>query len=230
MTGQGPTGPGATAPGANGPGANGQGPTGQGATAPRVRRAVIALGSNLGDRDTLLREAVRAVDATPGVTVVAASAPVSSTAVTLDGPDPTKPTYLNAVLLADVTLDDDALLDALQAIEATHGRTREVRWGDRTLDLDIVALDDETVATERLQVPHPRAAERAFVLEPWLQVDPEARLVGAGRVADLASRLGEHSRPVPGATSLLDHDPADDPDPAPDPDPADAPAPSPGEP
>lgn len=193
-------------------------------TVPRVRRAVIALGSNLGDRDTLLREAVGAVDATPGVTVVAASAPVSSTAVTLDGPDPTKPTYLNAVLLADVTLDDDALLDALQAIEATHGRTRDVRWGDRTLDLDVVALDDERIDTERLQVPHPRAAERAFVLEPWLQLDPEARLAGAGRVADLASRLTEHSRPVPGATSLLDPDPAVDPDPAP------TSAPSPGAP
>ncbi|MET4052010.1 2-amino-4-hydroxy-6-hydroxymethyldihydropteridine diphosphokinase [Frigoribacterium sp. PvP054] len=190
---------------------------GQESTAPRVRRAVIALGSNLGDRDTLLRQAVRAVDATPGVTVVAASAPVSSTAVTLDGRDPTKPTYLNAVLLADVTLGDDALLDALQAIEAAHGRTRDVRWGDRTLDLDVVALDDATVATERLTVPHPRAAERAFVLEPWLQLDPEARLAGAGRVADLATRLTEHSRPVPGATSLLDPDPADPADPA-DPD------------
>ena len=169
-----------------------------------VRRAVIALGSNLGDRDTLLRDAVRAVDATPGITVVAASAPVSSTAVTPEGLDPSKPTYLNAVLLADVTLDDDALLDALQAIEAMHGRTRDVRWGDRTLDLDVVALDDERIDTERLQVPHPRAAERAFVLEPWLQLDPEARLAGAGRVADLASRLTERTRPVPGATPLLD--------------------------
>ncbi|MBF4602025.1 2-amino-4-hydroxy-6-hydroxymethyldihydropteridine diphosphokinase [Frigoribacterium sp. VKM Ac-1396] len=209
----------------------GPGPAAPRQTAPRVRRrAVIALGSNLGDRDTLLREAVRAVDATPGVTVVAASAPVSSTAVTLDGPDPTKPTYLNAVLLADVTLDDEALLDALQAIEATHGRTRDVRWGDRTLDLDVVALDDERIETERLQVPHPRAAERAFVLEPWLQLDPEARLAGAGRVADLASRLTEHSRPVPGATSLLDPDPGPEPVGAPEPTPDPTPAPSPGAP
>jgi 2-amino-4-hydroxy-6-hydroxymethyldihydropteridine diphosphokinase len=178
--------------------------SGPSTSGPRVRRAVIALGSNLGDRDTLLRDAVRAVDATSGITVVAASAPVSSTAVTLDGLDPSKPTYLNAVLLADVTLDDDALLDALQAIEATHGRTRDVRWGDRTLDLDVVALDDERIDTERLQVPHPRAAERAFVLEPWLRLDPEARLAGAGRVADLASRLTERTRPVPGAAPLLD--------------------------
>jgi 2-amino-4-hydroxy-6-hydroxymethyldihydropteridine diphosphokinase len=175
---------------------------------------VIALGSNLGDRDALLRDAVRAVDATPGITVVAASAPVSSTAVTPDGLDPSKPTYLNAVLLADVVLDDDALLDALQAIEAAHGRTRDVRWGDRTLDLDVVALDDDRIDSGRLQVPHPRAAERAFVLDPWLQLDPEARLPGAGRVADLASRLDERSRAVPGATSLLDPAPAD-PAPAP---------------
>jgi 2-amino-4-hydroxy-6-hydroxymethyldihydropteridine diphosphokinase len=190
--------------------------SGASVSGPHVRRAVIALGSNLGDRDTLLREAVRAVDATSGITVVAASAPVSSTAVTLDGLDPSKPTYLNAVLLADVTLDDDALLDALQQIEATHGRTRDVRWGDRTLDLDVVALDDERIDTERLQVPHPRAAERAFVLEPWLQLDPEARLAGAGRVADLASRLTERTRPVPGATSLLDRAPAPDASSAPD--------------
>lgn len=174
-------------------------------TAPATtRRVVIALGSNLGDRDTLLREAVRDLDAAPGVVVVAASAPVSSVAVTLDGLDETKPSYLNAVLLADVTLDDDALLDTMQAIEARAGRTRDVRWGDRTLDLDIVAIDDERISTARLEVPHPRAAERAFVLEPWSQIDPEARLAGLGRVADLASRLSERTRPVPGATSLLE--------------------------
>jgi 2-amino-4-hydroxy-6-hydroxymethyldihydropteridine diphosphokinase len=65
-------------------------------------------------------------------------------------------------------------------------------------------------------VPHPRAADRAFVLEPWLQLDPEARLAGAGRVADLASRLTERTRPVPGATSLLDRAPAPDASSAPD--------------
>lgn len=162
----------------SGPSTSGSSTGAPSTAAPRVRRAVIALGSNLGDRDTLLREAVRAVDATPGITVVAASAPVSSTAVTLDGLDPGKPTYLNAVLIADVTLDDDALLDALQAIEATHGRTREVRWGPRTLDLDVVCFEGVRSEDPRLVLPHPRAAERAFVLEPWALMDPDAVLEG----------------------------------------------------
>ncbi|ROP75124.1 2-amino-4-hydroxy-6-hydroxymethyldihydropteridine diphosphokinase [Frigoribacterium sp. PhB107] len=168
-----------------------------------ARRGVVALGSNLGDRDELLRDAVAALAATPGVTVTAASSPVSSVAVTLDGPDESKPTYLNAVALVETTLEPLALLDALQAIEHDHGRVRDERWGDRTLDLDVVVLGDLELETERLTLPHPRAAERAFVLEPWLQVDEEARLGTRGRVADLLAALPDRTRPVPGATGLL---------------------------
>jgi 2-amino-4-hydroxy-6-hydroxymethyldihydropteridine diphosphokinase len=173
-------------------------------TGPVVRRGVVALGSNLGDRDELLRDAVAALAATPGVTVTAASSPVSSVAVTLDGPDETKPTYLNAVALVETTLDPFVLLDALQAIEHEHGRVRAERWGDRTLDLDLVVLGDLELDTERLTLPHPRAAERAFVLEPWLQVDEEARLGRRGQVADLLAALPDRTRPVPGATGLLE--------------------------
>jgi 2-amino-4-hydroxy-6-hydroxymethyldihydropteridine diphosphokinase len=169
-----------------------------------VRRGVVALGSNLGDRDELLRDAVEALAATPGVTVTAASSPVSSVAVTLDGPDESKPTYLNAVALVETTLDPLALLGALQAIEHEHGRVRAERWGDRTLDLDLVVLGDLELDTERLTLPHPRAAERAFVLEPWLQVDEEARLGRRGQVADLLAALPDRTRPVPGATGLLE--------------------------
>jgi 2-amino-4-hydroxy-6-hydroxymethyldihydropteridine diphosphokinase len=170
---------------------------------PVVRRGVVALGSNLGERDELLRDAVAALAATPGVRVTAASSPVSSVAVTLAGPDESKPTYLNAVALVETTLEPLALLDALQAIEHDHGRVRDERWGDRTLDLDVVVLGDLELDTDRLTLPHPRAAERAFVLEPWLQVDEEARLGSRGRVADLLAALPDRTRPVSGATGLL---------------------------
>ncbi|TWX38379.1 2-amino-4-hydroxy-6-hydroxymethyldihydropteridine diphosphokinase [Frigoribacterium sp. ACAM 257] len=173
-------------------------------SAPVVRRGVVALGSNLGDRDELLRDAVVALAATPGVSVTAASSPVSSVAVTLAGPDESKPTYLNAVALVETTLEPLALLDALQAIENDHGRVRDERWGDRTLDLDVVVLGDLVLDTDRLTLPHPRAHERAFVLEPWLQVDEEARLGSQGRVADLLAALPDRTRPVPGATGLLE--------------------------
>ncbi|WP_082489701.1 2-amino-4-hydroxy-6-hydroxymethyldihydropteridine diphosphokinase [Frigoribacterium sp. Leaf172] len=173
------------------------------ATGP-VTRAVVALGSNLGARDELLRDAVAALDAVAGVTVVSASTPVSSVALTPEGPDETRPEYLNAVALVETSLDPIALLDALQSIESDHGRTRNVRWGDRTLDLDLVAFGDLELETERLTLPHPRAAERAFVLEPWSEIDEEARLGSLGRVTDLIAALPDRTHPVPGATRLHD--------------------------
>ena len=173
------------------------------ATGP-VTRAVVALGSNLGARDELLRDAVAALDAVAGVTVVSASTPVSSVALTPEGPDETRPEYLNAVALVETSLGPIALLDALQSIESDHGRTRDVRWGDRTLDLDIVAFGDLELETERLTLPHPRAAERAFVLEPWSEIDEEARLGSLGRVTDLIAALPDRTHPVPGATRLHD--------------------------
>jgi 2-amino-4-hydroxy-6-hydroxymethyldihydropteridine diphosphokinase len=100
----------------------------------------------------------------------------------------------------DTTLTPQELLDALHVVEDTHGRTREVRWGDRTLDLDVVAITNDAgvhqhIDTETLTVPHPRAHERAFVLAPWLDADPDAVLPGsgpgAGPVADLLAALGD---------------------------------------
>jgi len=85
------------------------------------------------------------------------------------------------------------LLAYLHAIEARHGRERRERWGDRTLDLDLIAYGDVTSADPRLTLPHPRAAERDFVLAPWLAVDPDAVLPGAGRVDELLARLRERS-------------------------------------
>jgi 2-amino-4-hydroxy-6-hydroxymethyldihydropteridine diphosphokinase len=161
-----------------------------------VSRAVIALGANLGDRGSTLRAAARAIAALPGVRPVASSREVESVALTLDGLDDTKPRYRNGVVVVDTDLTPDALLDALHGIEDEHGRTREVRWGDRTLDLDVVAIDDLRLDTATLTVPHPRAGERAFVLAPWLDADPGAVLPGAGPVADLLAALGDDTERV----------------------------------
>ena len=156
-----------------------------------MTRAVVALGANLGDRGSTLRAAAAAVAAIPGVTAVGSSHEVESVALTLDGLDTAKPRYRNAVVVLDTVLAPQELLDALHVVEDTHGRTREIRWGDRTLDLDVITYGDERIDTETLTVPHPRAHERAFVLAPWLDADPDAVLPGAGPVADLLAALGD---------------------------------------
>ncbi|MDQ1286763.1 MAG: dihydroneopterin aldolase / 2-amino-4-hydroxy-6-hydroxymethyldihydropteridine diphosphokinase [Actinomycetota bacterium] len=139
-------------------------------------RAVLALGSNLGDRREILQSAVDALAAAPGVRVVAVSALVETSPV--GGPE--QPDYLNAVVLVDTTLSSHELLDTCQRIEREHGRERSVRWGPRTLDVDIVDHQGFTCSDDDLHLPHPHAASRAFVLVPWLTVDPDATLPGPG--------------------------------------------------
>lgn len=152
-------------------------------------RAVIALGSNLGDRAATLESAVAALDALPESSIRAVSTWHGTVAVTLQGPDPERPAYLNGVALLDTGLDPFQLLDGLRAIENLHGRERSERWSDRTLDLDLVAFGALEIDSEQLQVPHPRAHERDFVLAPWFEIDPDAELAGHGRVADLLAAL-----------------------------------------
>ncbi len=147
--------------------------------------AVIALGSNLGDREATIRGAVAEIAALPGVRVVAASGLVQSAALKPGGVDEAAPRYLNAVILAEVDLGPTELLDRVREIEQRYGRVRDTAWGDRTLDIDLIAVGDVRLDTERLTIPHPRAWERAFVLAPWLQVDADAVLPGRGRVSDL---------------------------------------------
>ncbi len=135
-------------------------------------RVVVALGANLGERLATLQSAVDALAAFEGVRVDAVS-PVYETAP-VGGPE--QPEYLNAVVLARTRLSPLGLLAAGQSVEADHGRKRVVRWGPRTLDVDIVAYGDLVAAGADLQLPHPRAHERAFVLTPWLAVDGDAVL------------------------------------------------------
>ncbi|PPF50490.1 2-amino-4-hydroxy-6-hydroxymethyldihydropteridine diphosphokinase [Clavibacter michiganensis] len=152
-------------------------------------RAVVAVGSNLGDRRATIEDAVARIGRVPGLRVVRSSELVESVAVTPTGEDPTKPGYLNGVVLVDSALGPHALLDELAAIERELGRVRAERWGDRTIDLDVVAFGDARIHDDRLTLPHPRAAERAFVLGPWLQADPDAELPGRGRVDALLREL-----------------------------------------
>ncbi len=150
-----------------------------------MTRAVIAYGANLGDREATIASATRSVAELPGVQLVAVSPVYETAAITDDGVDHDAPGYLNGVIVIETTIEPLALLDALQAIEAEHGRVRTTHWGDRTLDLDLIDYGGQVSADARLVLPHPRAHERAFVLQPWLDVDPHAVLPGRGSVADL---------------------------------------------
>jgi 2-amino-4-hydroxy-6-hydroxymethyldihydropteridine diphosphokinase len=149
---------------------------------------VLALGSNLGDRQDILQGAVDAIVGLPGVRVTAVS-PVYET-VPVGGP--AQPDYLNAVVLADAARPARELLDRLHEIEAAFDRVRLVRWGPRTLDIDIIVFDSARSDDPELTLPHPRAHERAFVLAPWHDVDPDAALPGHGPVAELLA-MADHS-------------------------------------
>jgi 2-amino-4-hydroxy-6-hydroxymethyldihydropteridine diphosphokinase len=151
--------------------------------------AVIAIGSNLGDRTAIFQTAVRALAEADGVEVTAISTPIETVAVRPDGEDPDAPAYLNAVVLVRTTLAPRQLLALLNDLERENGRVRGERWGDRTLDLDIVDYAGLQSASDDLTLPHPRAHERTFVLRPWVEVAPDAVLPGHGRIADLLAGL-----------------------------------------
>ena len=138
---------------------------------------VLGIGGNLGDVQATLRAAVTDLDRLPGIQVVEVSPLARTTAV---GGPADQPDYLNAVLIARTTLSPRGLLRATQAVENAHGRVREERWGPRTLDVDIVRYGSLVVRDDDLELPHPRAHERAFVLVPWAEVQPDAELPGLG--------------------------------------------------
>lgn len=151
---------------------------------------VVALGSNLGDREDLAHSALADIRATEGFSVRAASSLVETIALGVDGVDPDAPRYLNQVILLDSAWSAERTLGLLFDIEQAHGRVRgDERYANRTLDLDLITYGDLVSESEHLSVPHPRAHERRFVLEPWNEVDPGAVLPGRGLVATLLSDL-----------------------------------------
>jgi 2-amino-4-hydroxy-6-hydroxymethyldihydropteridine diphosphokinase len=160
---------------------------------------VIAIGSNLGDRMANLQGAVDAVFGPSGIGFLAVS-PVYET-VPVGGPS--QPDFLNAVVLGDALLPAREVLDRCLAAEAARHRVRGITWGPRTLDVDVIAYGDVVSDDPVLTLPHPRAHQRAFVLAPWHDVDPCARIPGRGLVADLLAAIGGAAsagvRRVPGA-------------------------------
>ncbi|MFF9771387.1 2-amino-4-hydroxy-6-hydroxymethyldihydropteridine diphosphokinase [Streptomyces sp. NPDC014636] len=149
--------------------------------------AVISIGSNLGNRLETLQGAVDALEDTPGVRVKAVS-PVYETAPWGVAPG-SQPSYFNAVVVLKTTLPPASLLERAHAVEEAFHRVRDEHWGPRTLDVDIVAYAGVTSDDPHLTLPHPRAHERAFVLAPWHDVDPEAQLPGRGTVAELLTAV-----------------------------------------
>lgn len=156
-------------------------------------RAWIGLGSNLDDPLAQLRRAVAALAALPSSQIAAVSPAYRNPALRLPGDDTPQPDYCNAVVGIDTTLAPLTLLDALQAIELQQGRTRDTRWGARTLDLDILLYGDETLATTRLTLPHPGMHARLFVLQPLADVAPALVLPDGTALQTLLARCA----PVP---------------------------------
>jgi 2-amino-4-hydroxy-6-hydroxymethyldihydropteridine diphosphokinase len=132
---------------------------------------LIGLGSNLGDRRAALEGAIAALGETPGILVRKVSTFHETESV--GGPSG-QGRYLNAAAVLETSLDPLALLKVLQAIEARFGRVRTVRWGERTLDLDLLLFGDRIIDTPELVVPHPRYAARRFVLQPLAEIAPQA--------------------------------------------------------
>jgi dihydropteroate synthase len=166
------------------------------AAAPGRARAVLSVGANLGDRLGTLQRCVQAIAGLPDTDVLAIS-PVYETAP-VGGPP--QPDYLNAVLLVQTGLPPRDLLTAIHGIEADFGRVRAERFGPRTLDVDIISYGGQVSDDPVLTLPHPRAHERAFVLAPWHDLDPDAELPGHGPIAGLLAGLDQTGvRPVPAA-------------------------------
>lgn len=156
-------------------------------TPERPRSAVLALGANLGNREQTLRDVVGELDHWEGIGVTEVS-PLVRTAAVLRPDQPSQPDYVNAVVLVQTMLSPRDLLGACQQLEDRHGRTRDEKWGPRTLDIDIISYEGVRSEDPTLQLPHPRAGSRAFVLLPWRHIRADAQLEGVGSVAELAEK------------------------------------------
>ena len=142
-------------------------------------KAVVSLGANIGDPKANLDLAVALLrEATD---VIAVSGYLQTKPV--GGPE--QPDYLNAVAIVESELPAKDLLALLNGIETAMGRTREIHWGPRVIDLDLIQYGGLLVSDEKLTLPHPRAHERRFVLAPWFEIEPEAILLTHGRISDL---------------------------------------------
>jgi 2-amino-4-hydroxy-6-hydroxymethyldihydropteridine diphosphokinase len=152
-------------------------------------RAVLALGSNLGNREENLNQALDQIKNFSDSELLAVSSFHETVALTEAGEDETKPSYLNAVAILETGLPVEKLFLKTSELEQQLGRVRETKWQDRTIDVDLISFGELELVTQQLTIPHPRAHERLFVLKPWLEVEPAAQLVGYGAIQDLVLRL-----------------------------------------
>jgi len=153
-------------------------------SAPHRVRAMIGMGANLGDAQTTLNLAIVSISAIESITLIAQSRFYASAPVDADGDD-----YVNAVIEIETTLEAIDLLHVLQKIETEFGRQRSYRNAPRTIDLDLLLYAQDQIALSELTVPHPRIAERAFVLLPLLQIDPEIVIPGLGLAAQFVDAV-----------------------------------------
>ncbi len=151
--------------------------------------AVIALGSNLGQKREWLVKALALISTTPDIYLTDISPVVESKALTLAGVDSSKPSFLSCVAEIETPLSPEQLLRELQSIEIELGRKRKERWGDRNIDIDIITYGDSQLQTEELVIPHPEAKNRAFVIVPWYLMNQKATQPGVGRIKKLARRF-----------------------------------------
>ena len=145
-------------------------------------RAVLSLGSNLGNSAEILSSAAEALNEVSEVIAL------SSFYETRPVGGPPQPDFINAVVIIETNLEPEELLLVAQAIEGAHGRERNensVKWGPRFLDIDLIKCDEMLVNSPDLTIPHPRAHEREFVLRPWNEIDPAATLPGFGAISQL---------------------------------------------
>ena len=149
-----------------------------------ISKVVLSLGSNMGDSAAILQEAVDFLAETPDLMLVDVS-PVYQTKPVggIEQDD-----FLNLIVVAESTLEPLTILDRAQAIEDNFGRVRDVRFGPRTLDIDVIMVG-KRISEGDIELPHPRAHERAFVLVPWLDIDPNGDIAGHGPIAELVDEV-----------------------------------------
>lgn len=155
---------------------------------------VVALGTNQGEREETAFRALADLRAVEGFRVTDHSHLHETVALTSEGFDADAPGYLNQIVLLDSAWSPEQTLAKLWEVEAAHGRVRTgERYADRTLDLDLITYGSLTLESEALTLPHPRAHERRFVLEPWSEVNPAATLPGHGPIAKILERIPQDS-------------------------------------
>ena len=151
---------------------------------------VVALGTNLGNREDIAFRAVSDLAATEGFRVAASSSLHETVALGPDGPNPDAPSYVNQVILLDSAWSAEKTLEHLMDIERRHGRERTgEKYADRTLDLDLIVYGDRVSDDPFVTTPHPRAHQRRFVLEPWQEIDAGATIPGHGPISQLLASL-----------------------------------------